>query len=232
LKAGKNVGSTALSLEQVGKRYNKDLRLVESASFSVDYGQIVVIAGPSGSGKSTILQMAAGLMVPDSGRIAIDGHQVFPTTDHNSENGYLRGSLLSYVPQDDLLFDSLSVYENLLFALELSQGKNDSFDKRVHDVLRTMDIDDLHNRMISEISAGERRRVAIARGLVVDSKIVIIDEPTSSLSSEGTVQLMKVLRGKADSQKAAFLIASHDLVEMRPFATTIYEIKDFGLHQI
>lgn len=213
--------SSAISFDSVSKRYYKDLPLIESISFVVNYGEIVGLAGPSGSGKSTILQMAAGLISPDSGKIMIDGIEI-------SSKNSVRGSVISYVPQDDFLVESLSVFENVALALELHSKELDR-EKKVNGVLDTLGIGKLADRMIFEISAGERRRVAISRGLVTKPKILITDEPTSSLDIERTNELLKLFYEIVKESKMAVLIASHDVLELQPFANKLYVMKNYTL---
>jgi ABC-type multidrug transport system ATPase subunit len=233
---------SAISFGSVSKRYHKELPLLENITFEVNYGELFVIIGPSGSGKSTILQMASGLLYPDSGHITINEKQVFPRAKEVKRNkarseevDSLRRSLISFVPQEDFLFESLSVFENVALALDLCG--NGSEDKNYRDsgarrALEDVGIGQLGDRMINQISAGERRRCAIARALVRNPSILIADEPTASLDIEKTKELMKYLKAKQNQggSKIAILIASHDVLELEPFADKIYEIRNFALY--
>ncbi len=224
---------TAIAFEAVSKQYKKTLPLLDSVSFSMNYGQVVALVGPSGSGKSTILQIAAALTSPDSGRVKIDGKQVFPSSK-SVDLSKLRSSIISYVSQDDFLFESLSVAENVLLALELNSTSSSLEEKvsRVDSALDTLGIKRLADRQISDVSAGERRRVAIGRGLVTNPKILIADEPTSSLDLEATNDFLKLIRTRADGQQMAFLLASHDVLELKTVADSIYAIKNHVLVKV
>lgn len=224
---------TAIEFEAVSKQYKKTLPLLDSVSFSMNYGQVVALVGPSGSGKSTILQIAAALTSPDSGRVKIDGKQVFPSSK-SVDLSKLRSSMISYVSQDDFLFESLSVAENVLLALELNSTGSSLEEKlsRVDSALDTLGIKRLADRQISDVSAGERRRVAIGRGLVTNPKILIADEPTSSLDLEATNDFLKLIRTRADGQQMAFLLASHDVLELKTVADSIYAIKNHVLVKV
>lgn len=224
---------TAIAFEAVSKQYKKTLPLLDSVSFSMNYGQVVALVGPSGSGKSTILQIAAALTSPDSGRVKIDGKQVFPSSK-SADLSKLRSSMISYVSQDDFLFESLSVAENVLLALELNSTSSSLEEKlsRVDSALDTLGIKRLADRQISDVSAGERRRVAIGRGLVTNPKILIADEPTSSLDLEATNDFLKLIRTRADGQRMAFLLASHDVLELKTVADSIYAIKNHVLVKV
>lgn len=221
----------AISFEAVSKRYRQNLPLLESVSFSVCYGEVVALFGPSGSGKSTILQIACALILPDSGNVRIDGHEVFPYS--RVSGAKLRSSLISYVPQDDYLFEALSVSENVALALELNgqEGGLDSSGK-VDQVLGLLGIQKIADRRISDISAGERRRVVIGRSFVTNPRILIADEPTSSLDLEATEEFLKLVREKSREQKTAFLIASHDVVEVRSIADKVYGVRNNTLVEV
>ncbi len=244
----KTVPNCAISFQSVSKRHHKELPLLENVSFTLDYGDVAVIVGPSGSGKTTLLQMASALLSPDSGQITIDGKHVFPEgerhqqkkADSTKAGELLRRSLLSYVPQEDFLLESLTVFENVSIALDLQGTKEEDDggkdrDRRVKQVLDELGIGALGDRMIYQISAGERRRCAIARALVRNPKILIADEPTASLDIEKTKELMSYLKTKQTSEgeqgrRMAILIASHDVLELAPYADSIYEIQNASLH--
>jgi ABC-type multidrug transport system ATPase subunit len=224
--------NVAIRFEGVSKRYRTNLPLLESISFAVDYGEVVGLFGPSGSGKTTILQMASGLISPDSGSMAIDGITVFPSNKREDFSKFRR-SLISYVPQEDYLIESLSVRENIALALELDGSKcGPEQSERVERVLRLLGIEKLAERHIFDTSAGERRRIAIGRGLVRDPKILIADEPTSSLDLETTNEFLKLVRDRSRELKTAFLIASHDVIEVKSVADRIYGIKNYSISEI
>ncbi len=226
----------AIQFQGVSKRYRTNLPLLESVSFSVNYGEVVGLFGPSGSGKSTILQMASALIAPDSGTVMIDGRNVFPNSKEKEiDIAKLRSSLISYVPQDDYLLEALNVRENIELALELSpsgSGKDTDMVERVDNVLCLLGIQNLAERWISDISAGERRRVVIGRGLVREPKILIADEPTSSLDPEATDDFLKLVRQKSRDPKMAFLIASHDVDEVKSVADRMYGVKNHTLVEV
>ncbi|MGI0079181.1 MAG: ABC transporter ATP-binding protein [Nitrososphaerales archaeon] len=207
--------------------------MLDSVSFSVNYGEVVAVVGPSGSGKSTILQMAAALISPDSGMLTIDGKEIFPVSRKPSSITKLRSSIISYVSQDDFLFESLTVFENVSLALELNGS--DSHEKRVENVDRVLEmlgVKTLADRQISDVSAGERKRVAIGRSLVTNPKILIADEPTGSLDLEATNEFLSLIKREVDNQKMALLLASHDVLELKGIADEMYTIKDYTLSEV
>jgi putative ABC transport system ATP-binding protein len=228
LQQSKKVSSrVALTFQSVSKRYRKELALLESVSFDLNYGEIVVIAGPSGSGKSTVLQIASGLISPDSGTVTVNGIVLEDSRESRQEISKMRRSALSYVPQDDYLFETLTVGENVALAFDLHREKRDQ--QKIHGTLASLGIEKLAERSIAEISAGERRRVSIARGIVRSPKLVIMDEPTSALDIERTIDLMKFFRDATAKSNAAFLIASHDVNELKEFADRTFGIKETRL---
>ncbi|MHB1907963.1 MAG: ABC transporter ATP-binding protein [Nitrososphaerales archaeon] len=212
--------ASAISFSKVSKQYHEGVPLLENVTFDLKYGELSILVGPSGSGKSTILQMASTLVSPDSGEIWIDGKQ---------KSNVLQGTF-SYVPQEDFLFESLSALENVELALEMDRKAPSNQEQVAMNALRELGIESISNRMIDKLSAGERRRVALARGLVRSPSIFIADEPTSSLDLDKTNELLRLLKDRQNKvKKMAILIASHDVLELAPFADRVYEIKNYTL---
>lgn len=213
--------ASAISFSKVSKQYNEGVPLLENVTFDLKYGELSILVGPSGSGKSTILQMASTLVSPDSGEIWINGKK--------AKSNVLQGTF-SYVPQEDFLFESLSALENVRLALEMGRKAPANQEQLAMEALREMGIESISDRMIDKLSAGERRRVALARGLVRSPGILIADEPTSSLDLDKTNELLRLLKDRQNKvKKMAILIASHDVLELAPFADRVYEIKNYTL---
>ncbi len=233
--SGERSSEVAIEFQAISKRYRPNVPLLDSVTFSVNYGEVVGLFGPSGSGKSTLLKIASALLVPDSGTLRLDGNNVFPNSKaHDIDISKLRGSLISYIPQDDYLFESLNVRENVALAMELSHhgpAKDVDTARKVDDVLQLLGILKLAERQILDISAGERRRTVIGRGLVKEPKILIADEPTSSLDPETTGEFLNLVRERSQKQKMAILIASHDVAEIKSIADRVYGVKNNTLVQ-
>lgn len=194
-----------------------------TVSLSVQPGRSLAIAGPSGCGKSTVLRMAAGLERPDAGRVLVDGRDV--TGDEPSDRG------IGMVFQDYALFPHLDVAANVAYGLRCRTGDRrigrTAIARRVSQLLKSVDLAGFERRRPHELSGGERQRVALARTLAVAPRVVLFDEPLSSLDAA----LRKRLRADlVDEQRRLGFTAiyvTHDLEEAMSIGDTL-AIMDSG----
>ncbi len=186
-------------VEQIGfrdiKHYFKDGTLaVDSLSFEANRGELIAILGQSGCGKSTLLKSISGEYIPTFGSIEIDGKDFYSNLNFFTQH-------IGYVPQEDLLFSNLTVYENLLYRgnLQMPQISQAHMDQKIGNILmetnllhrRNVQAGDVKNKMLS---GGERKRLNIALELLFEPSIIICDEPTSGLSSRDSEQIVKLLK--------------------------------------
>ncbi len=207
-------GQAVIELEDVWAGYESD-RVLEAVNFRMEAGDYVGLIGPNGGGKTTLVKVILGLIKPERGSVRVMG--VSP------EKGR---QFIGYVPQiqqDDKAFpikvwDVVSMGRlkpDLLHNLSLK----DADKKIVERSLRQMDILDLAKRSINELSGGQRQRVTIARALATEPKILLLDEPTSSVDSRSSSQLYDLL---ADlNQSISILLISHDLTAISTYVKTI-----------
>jgi len=180
------VSAAALVVTNVIKRFGSHHAL-DGVSLEVSGGDAVVILGPSGCGKTTLLRLIAGLEVPDSGDIYLSGMHV-AGTGRSIVPPYQRG--IGFVFQDLALWPHLTVRRNLEFVLASVKTPRAGRTQRVHEVLSLVRIEPLSDRYPHELSGGEQQRVALARALVGQPRLLLLDEPLSSLDPElrGTVR--------------------------------------------
>src|SRR6056297_634402 len=189
-----NQKSVQFSVEDIEFSYSKNQTAVKPFKFKTESFLLVGIIGSSGVGKSTLLNLLNGNLKPEKGTVKINGFDVY--TDHENLKG-----IIGYVPQEDLLFEELSVFENMYYNARLCFGnhtKNETIE-RVNYILEELDL--LHVKEqkvggISErnISGGERKRVNIALELIREPAVLLVDEPTSGLSSNDAIKIMSLLR--------------------------------------
>ncbi|ADN49833.1 ABC transporter ATP-binding protein [Vulcanisaeta distributa] len=165
---------------------------------------ITCVAGPSGSGKSTLLRIVAGYLRPDSGRVLINGVDLY--ADSRAREII---NMISYVPQDDLLISGLTIRENLRLALRVQGLGNRVIEERIRWVSGLLGIEHILNKRPGQISGGERRRASIAVALARDHEFLIMDEPTNSLDRANVDLLMRILREEAGLGRVV-LVATHD----------------------
>ena len=184
-------------------------------------GGITALFGPSGAGKSSVLNMVAGLLRPDSGRIAVDGETLFDAAAGIDLPPERRRA--GYVFQDGRLFPHKRVRDNLLYGWHLADPANRWMS--LAEAVAFLGIDHLLARWPRTLSGGEAQRVAIARALAVDPPLLLLDEPTASLDPARRNDLGSVLRTLAASGQT-LLVTSHDDDFVRDFATRVVILAD------
>jgi len=193
-----------------------------SFSLTVDPGEIVAIAGPSGSGKSTLLDLIAGFQAPASGSMALDGQEF---TNQPPE---VRP--VSILFQNDNLFDHLTVADNVGLGLPKS-AKADDRRQQIGNALAEMELEGYETRRASKLSGGQKQRVALARTLLRDRPILLLDEPFTALDAETAAIIRQAVRDLVQSHGWHTLIVSHLPEDARGFADKKLRIQDWQLTQ-
>lgn len=179
---------------------------VDHVSLAVGENELVAVMGHSGSGKSTLFHMLTGILKPTAGTIEVLGHPIEKMTE--VELAVLRGSELGYIMQGQNLLQNLTIIENIL--LPISMGKNRKPDKAYIEYLtELLGITEMLKEYPANLSGGEQRRVSIARTFAQKPKVVIADEPTSSLDVENSEIIMKYFK-KMAKEGTTILTSTHD----------------------
>ena len=186
------------------------------ASFASE-GRVTGLFGASGAGKSSLINMIAGLLQPDRGIITLDGETLDNTAEHIHVPVHRRR--IGYVFQDARLFPHLDVRQNLDYGRRMNQLAEDpAARQRVIDML---DIGDLLDRRPGRLSGGERHRVALGRALLSQPRLLLLDEPLSSLDEERKEEILPYLMRLRDEAGIPMVYVSHDAAELRQLATEI-----------
>lgn len=191
------------------------------ASFTIDGGEVVGVAGPSGSGKSTLLQLLGGLATPTTGQIEVAGTSL--TDLSKAERNRFRFETIGFVFQRFHLLPSLSARANVALPLIQAGVSKSRRRERAMELLEKVGIADRATHIPGHLSGGEQQRVAIARSLVTDPAVVLADEPTGELDTATSEQILDLLSDLTDEM--AVLIASHDDVALAATDRTI-ELRD------
>lgn len=192
---------TVVEVDELKKEFG-DVRAVEGASFDVRNGEFFSIIGPSGSGKTTLLRMLAGFESPTRGTVHIEDR------DCTYDKPYHRSTNMIF--QDLALFPHLNVAENVGYGLVEAGVDESEREERISEVLGIVDLEGYQSRKITELSGGEQQRVALARGLVNEPSVLLLDEPLASLD-ERLKELMKVeLKRIQDRTDTTFIYVTHD----------------------
>ena len=183
--------------------------ILRDVSFTLQTGHTKIFLGASGAGKSTILRLALGLLRPDGGHIFVNGEQI----DGMTENALMRARAdLGMVFQEGALFDSLTVRENVGYKLfEELQWPIEKADARVKEVLGFVGLGEFIDRMPSELSGGQRRRVAIARAMAAKPRILLYDEPTTGLDPITSLTVDEEIIKLRDLEGVSSVLVTHQL---------------------
>jgi phospholipid/cholesterol/gamma-HCH transport system ATP-binding protein len=188
-----------------------DVPILEDISVSVREGETIAIVGESGTGKSTLLKLLLRLLVPDRGRVLIDGEDI---TNLTFEEALIVRQKMGMVFQGAALFDSMTVFENVAYPLrEHTQMDEDEIEARVKEKLQFVDLD--ADRVVeqfpAELSGGMRKRVGIARGMANNAEIMLYDEPTSGLDPLTTTTITRLIMKLQRELGVTSVVVSHDI---------------------
>lgn len=194
-----------------------DHTVLEDVSFKVWRGELLVVLGSSGCGKSTILRLAIGLLKPDAGRVLIDGEDI---TNYEEEDLNRVRKRMGMDFQNGALFDSLSVYDNVAYRGDESRMPEDRVDFEVHRILRFIDLEDAVDKMPAELSGGMRVRVGLARALIGEPNIVLMDEPTGGLDPPTARTICELGVMIRDLFDVSIIFVTHRVEDLRFLAST------------
>lgn len=212
-----------IRIEQLYKRYvingNQDVIALSDIDLALPNKGLVFIIGKSGSGKTTLLNMLGCLDKPTSGKIIADGTEV-SNMDDNTASSY-RNDYVGFIFQDFCLIDSLNVEENIKIALDLKDQNDEGL---VNEALKLVDLERFNKRLPRSLSAGQKQRVAIARGYIKKPRLLLCDEPTGNLDSKTSIQILDIL--KKLSYDTLVVIVSHNVEDAYKYADRIIELAD------
>ncbi|MCX5296133.1 ABC transporter ATP-binding protein [Streptomyces sp. NBC_00193] len=198
---------TLLSATDLRKTYGTTHAL-DGAEFSIHAGEVVAIMGPSGSGKSTLLHCLAGIVTPDAGTITYAGRELSAMND--AERSALRRGEFGFVFQFGQLVPELTCVENVALPLRLTGVKRKQAERTALEWMERLQVDDLGGKRPGEVSGGQGQRVAVARSLVTNPRLIFADEPTGALDSLNGELVMQLLTEAARSTNAAVVLVTHE----------------------
>ena len=205
-----------LQLKGVGKTYRRgdeQVHVLVDFDFTLNAGEFVVVTGPSGAGKSTLLHLAGGLDAPDSGTVAVAGHDVWSMS--TGARAAFRRRHLGFVFQFFNLVPMLTAVENVSLPLVLDGVRARSADARAEELLQRVGLGDRARHRPAELSGGQMQRVAVARALVARPSLILADEPTGNLDSHSSTEVLDLLRSLSDEDGAAVVMVTHDQAAAR-----------------
>ncbi|MBH0161600.1 ABC transporter ATP-binding protein [Fictibacillus sp. 26RED30] len=217
------MGSHFIELSDIRKVY-KDKEVLNVNQLSVKRGEIISVVGPSGTGKSTLLRLIAGLEKTDTGEIKIDGEYLTNVPPQQRP--------VVYMFQESLLFPHMNVLENVAFGLKMAKvSKNKRYDKS-KEMMKRVGLEGLESRFPHEISGGQKQRAALARSLIVHPKVLLLDEPFSSLDTELRKETRRWIKHLLKSENITVLFVTHDLEEAMAFGDRVAVLNEGKLEQL
>ena len=202
--------SKILEIVSLSKRYhngNQEVTALSNISLSISEGDYIAILGPSGAGKSTLLHIMGGLDNPTTGQVLFDSGDIYRMTD--TQRARWRNKAIGFVFQFYHLIEELSVEENILLASR-TEGRKSSFEKS-QELLKYLDILSRKNFFPSQLSGGEKQKVAIARALMNDPYMVLCDEPTGNLDKDSQDKVVSLLEQLNREKRKTIVLVTHNL---------------------
>ncbi|MBI86131.1 MAG: ABC transporter ATP-binding protein [Planctomycetaceae bacterium] len=196
----------------------------KGVQLQVPEGGYGVLMGKTGSGKTTLLESIAGLKPIRQGRIELGGRTV--THMRPAERG------IGYVPQDGALFATMTVYQNLAFALVVRRTRRQNVERRIDEIAGLLRISDLLQRKPAGLSGGERQRVALGRALSFEPAVLLLDEPLSALDDDTRYQMYDVIRRVREHTRVTTLHVTHNRHEASEMADVLFQMTDGGVSEV
>ncbi|MCI7084456.1 MAG: ABC transporter ATP-binding protein [Tenericutes bacterium] len=213
-----------LKVENLTKIYGKDNNKVvalDNVSFTVEKGEFVAIVGASGSGKSTLLHLLGGVDTPTSGKVFIDGQEIYKL--NSDKLAIFRRREVGLIYQFYNLIPILTVEENITLPLELDNRKVDKFE--LNELIKLLGLERRCNHLPNELSGGQQQRTSIGRAIITKPAIILADEPTGNLDSKASEEVVTLLKKMNKDYKQTIIMITHNL-EIASYADRIITIED------
>ena len=213
-----------LKVENLSKKYGKgesEVVAVDNVSFSVEKGEFLAIVGSSGSGKSTLLHLLGGVDRPTSGKVYVDGKDIYSLSDDNL--AIFRRRQVGIIYQFYNLIPILNVEENITLPCDLDGNKVD--EKRLNELLKSLGLENRRKHLPNELSGGQQQRVSIGRALINNPAIILADEPTGNLDSKASEEIVELLKLTNKKYKQTIIMITHNL-EIANEADRVLRIED------
>ncbi|WP_321386666.1 ABC transporter ATP-binding protein [uncultured Enterococcus sp.] len=194
-----------VNLNNIRVSYDGKQNILEQLNISMEKGELVSLLGPSGCGKTTTLRVIAGLISPNDGSFVLDGQELVKVPVHKRNFGM--------VFQSYALFPHLTIAENVAFGLKLRKESKEAINKKVADMLEICGLGHLGDRYPKQLSGGQRQRVALARALVIEPKLLLLDEPLSNLDAKLRVQMRIEIKRIQQQLGITTVFVTHDQEE-------------------
>lgn len=221
-----------IELENIKKIYNPNTTLevqaLKNINLKIEKGDFCSILGVSGSGKSTLLYLLGCIDKPTSGIYKLEGKDVSNLSE--KELAKIRNEKIGFVLQDFGLIEEETVIENIMVPFLFSSKNKKNIRFKIEKILKDLDIFDLQNKKVNLLSGGQRQRVAIARALIIEPEIILADEPTGSLDTDTSNNIMNIFKN-LNKEGKTIIIVTHNL-ELTKETNKCYKIRDGLIYKV
>lgn len=212
-----------ITIDRVVKRYGP-VTVINQLSLNIKHGEFFTLLGPSGCGKTTLLRMIAGFIIPDEGRLLLDQQDITHLPAHKRETGM--------VFQDYALFPDKTVFDNVAYGLRVRKQSNTEIKRKVTQILERVELSHVLERYPNELSGGQRQRVALARALVIEPRVLLMDEPLSNLDAKLRIQMRQVIRELQQESQLTAIFVTHDQDEALSMSDRIALLRGGKIDQL
>lgn len=212
-----------LQLKNINKYFGKN-HVIKNVNLNFEKGHFITFLGPSGCGKTTLLRMIAGFYEPDEGEILLNGKNIEKVPPYNRNT--------AMVFQEYALFPHMNVFDNVSYGLRVKKKPKDGIEKRVKQALSLMQLEGMEKRFPNQMSGGQQQRVAVARALVMNPEVLLLDEPLSNLDAKLRENVRVELRQIQQQMGLSTIYVTHDQSEALSMSDAIVVLKDGIVHQV
>ena len=224
MEKNNNNSNNIIELKNIVKTYDNGFTAVDGFNLEVKRGEFVTFLGPSGCGKTTTLRMIAGFEIPTSGEILLNGQDISKLPPNKRP--------INTVFQRYALFPHLNIFDNIAFGLKLKKLPKAEIVKKVKKVLEMVDLEGFEDRKVATLSGGQQQRIAIARALVNEPEILLLDEPLGALDLKMRKEMQIELKGMHDRLGITFIYVTHDQEEALTMSDKIVVMSEGEIQQI
>ena len=213
-----------LKVQNLSKIYGKgttEVKALDNVSFKVDKGEFVAIVGASGSGKSTLLHLIGGVDRPTSGKVFIDGKDIYKYND--DELAIFRRRQVGLIYQFYNLIPILNVQENITLPLSLDNREVNK--QKLDELIQVLGLENRRTHLPNELSGGQQQRTSIGRAMITNPAIILADEPTGNLDSKASDEIVSLLKKSNKDYKQTIVMITHN-IEIARLADRIIKIED------
>jgi len=213
-----------IQFKNIVKSFDDGVVVLKGVSLDIYENEFVTLLGPSGCGKTTLLRILGGFLRPDEGEVLFDGENIADVPPYRRE--------VNTVFQKYALFPHMNVFDNIAFGLKIKKEPQDVIEQKVNRMLRLVNLDDYAKRNVTELSGGQQQRIAIARALVNEPSVLLLDEPLGALDAKLRKEMQKELKYIQQEVGITFIFVTHDQEEALTMSDKIVIMRDGEIQQI